>query len=65
MKTLQKLCAAAILTAILTVSALADGQMDCGITSAQPNTATTSDGQMDCGFAQSILLTLETVFLLA
>lgn len=66
MKTLHKFCAAALLTMILALSALAeDGQMNCpGIASRPP--APTTAGQVDCpGVAQTLLLTLETVLLLA
>ena len=62
MKTLQKLCAAALLTLILAVSALAeDGQMNCPPV-AQPPSELTAEGQIGC---PALLLALETVFLLS
>ncbi|MGB9179100.1 MAG: hypothetical protein WCB68_07605 [Pyrinomonadaceae bacterium] len=69
MKTLQKLLAAALLTLFLAMAALADdGHIDCpGIASTPPPpVSVTADGQMGCpGVAQSMMLALETVFLLA
>ena len=64
MKTLQKLCAAALLTLFVAVSAFAEGQVDCPPV-VQPPSATAA-GQVDCPpMAQTLLITLETVLLLS
>ena len=68
MKTLQKLCAAALLILAVAVSAFAsDGQVDCpGITSTPPPSASATTGQVNCpGVAEALLLTMEALFLLA
>lgn len=69
MKILQKLSAAALLTMILALSAFADdGQMGCpvGTQPLPPPASATAEGQINCPtVAQSLMLTLETVFLLA
>lgn len=66
MKTLRLFCAALVLTLAVAVSAFAEGQVGCPGIASQPPAEPTADGHVPCpGVAQSILLTLETVFLLA